>query len=253
MFSALEDLVFEFFNMYLRNSFLDMVLPLLESSLPVFLVAIVSLVIFAVYCKKTYGEMMCRLFLFFGMLGLSAFFAHEGSKIFSFERPRPYQEIAGTMYYDAKADSWMQAQYAMSEGYHPEVKEELAEELPADAENASDAAVSENTDETQEKVQTGNPLNPPKASNIKIIDGSAKLYPSSVLSISMAIAFVIALLMAKTSPYIYLFPLLIGWAQIYTGNVYLSDILMGWIVGILAVIVAWLCFALFFRFTGKNI
>lgn len=275
MFSSLEDLLFEFFNMYLRSSFLDTVLPLLESSLPVFLVAVVSLAVFAVYCKKTYGEMFYRFLLFFGMLGLSAFFAHEGSKTFSFERPRPYQEIAGTMYYNGKEGVWLQAQYAQSEGYYAAVKaaeaadnsnaEQNAAAADATEENIFSAEtdipqempgmaeqIGENADSENMPVQAaGNPLNidPEK---IKVIDGSAKLYPSSVLSISMAIAFVIALLMARTSPYIYLFPALIGWSQIYTGNAYLSDIIVGWIVGILAVFAAWLCFAFFFRFSGKN-
>lgn len=305
MFSSLEDLLFEFFNMYLRSSFLDIVLPWFESSLPVFLVAVVSLAVFAVYCKKTYGEMFYRFLLFFCMLGLSAVFAHEGSKFFSFERPRPYQEIAGTMYYNAKEDIWLQAQYAESEGYHP--VSETAEAGNAEAANventaaeagadraaadkagadspdnvsaadtvsetpeqisSAEAALSDVQDSTESaEVQTDNagsesfaeaqkpvqhPLNI-NTDNIKLIDGSAKLYPSSVLSISMAIAFVIALLMARTSPYIYLFPLLIGWTQVYTGNAYLSDVLVGWIVGILAVVAAWLCFAFFFRFTGKN-
>lgn len=251
MFSSLEDLLFEFFNMYLRSSFLDVVLPLFESSLPVFLVAVISLFVFAVYCKKTYGDMLCRFFLFFAMMGLSAVFAHEGSKFFAFERPRPYQEIAGTMYYNSKEDVWLQAQYAQSQGYNPypqAVQEESAEindEIPA-AEISETPAADQNSAETAK-----NPLNI-DLSKIKVIDGSAKLYPSSVLSISMAIAFVIALLMAKSSPYIYLFPAIIGWAQIYTGNAYLSDILVGWIVGILAVVGAWLCFAFFFRLTGRN-
>lgn len=251
MFSSLEDLLFEFFNMYLRSSFLDIVLPFFESSLPVFLVAVISLLVFAVYCKKTYGDMLCRFFLFFAMMGLSVVFAHEGSKFFSFERPRPYQEIAGTMYYNSKEDVWLQAQYAQSQGYNPypkTVQEESAETNdgnPAE-ETAETPAVEESAAQTAK-----NPLNI-DLSRIKVIDGSAKLYPSSVLSISMAIAFVIALLMAKSSPYIYLFPAIIGWAQIYTGNAYLSDILVGWIVGILAVVGAWLCFAFFFRLTGRN-
>ncbi len=52
MFSYIEDVIFEFFNMYLRNSIFDVVLPLFESSLPVFLLTLVFSVIFAVYCKK---------------------------------------------------------------------------------------------------------------------------------------------------------------------------------------------------------
>ena len=110
MFSSLEDIIFEFFNMYLRNSIFDLVLPFFESSLPVFLVAVISLVIFAIYCKKKYGDMIYRVLLFMGMLGLSAFFAHHMSHFFAFERPRPYQEIAGTMYFDSKDKTWLQAQ-----------------------------------------------------------------------------------------------------------------------------------------------
>lgn len=264
MFSSLEDLLFEFFNMYLRSSVLDTVLPLFESSLPVFLVAVVSLFVFAVYCKKTYGDMFYRFFLFFAMLGLSAVFAHEGSKFFAFERPRPYQEIAGTMYYNAKEDVWLQAQYAQSQGYYPHSQAVQDNEAVADAdteqENAVTGMLTEQTENSSETAnsetgtltnQSTHPLSV-DLSKVKIIDGSAKLYPSSVLSISMAIAFVIALLMAKSSPYIYLFPAIIGWSQIYTGNAYLSDILVGWIVGILAVVGAWLCFAFFFRLTGRN-
>lgn len=271
MFSSLEDMIFEFFNMYLRNSVFDVVLPLFESSLPVFLVAIISLILFAIYCKKKYGEMICRVFLFMGMLGLSAFFAHHGSHFFAFERPRPYQEIAGTMYFDTKDKIWLQAQYAASEGYHP-VPQVSETENPAvsdeqentdqavQTENVQDQAVqSENSAENQENsLSEEEQKEPPlridlKQLQVKWIDGSAKLFPSSVISISMAIAFVIALLVARTSPYIYLFPLLIGWAQIYTGSAYLSDLLVGWCVGLLSVVAAWLCFAFFFRIMGKYI
>lgn len=280
MFSSLEDIIFEFFNMYLRNSVFDLVLPVFESSLPVFLVAVIFLVIFAIYCKKKYGDMIYRVFLFMGMLGLSAFFAHYGARFFAFERPRPYQEIAGTMYYDSKNKTWLQAQYAVSEGYHPfEQQAEADNNVLAEEEMAEEDVQKDTQAETtaqpeavqSETAQAANgqedvlqaedkeeQVEPPlrvdlNALRIKWIDGSAKLFPSSVISISMAIAFVIALLMAKTSPYIYLFPLLIGWSQIYTGSAYLSDLLVGWCVGLLSVVAAWLCFAFFFKLTGKYI
>lgn len=264
MFSSLEDIIFEFFNMYLRNSIFDLVLPFFESSLPVFLVAVFSLVIFAIYCKKKYGDMIYRVLLFMGMLGLSAFFAHHMSHFFAFERPRPYQEIAGTMYFDSKDKTWLQAQYAESEGYHPFAEQVEAKNDAAGEESAAVEEIqkSEQTAPEQTEVlqaeESEEQVTPPirvdlNALRIKWIDGSAKLFPSSVISISMAIAFVIALLMAKTSPYIYLFPLVIGWAQIYTGSAYLSDLLVGWCVGILSVVIAWLCFAFFFRITGKYV
>lgn len=274
MFSSLEDMIFEFFNMYLRNSVFDVVLPLFESSLPVFLVAFVSLIIFAIYCKKKYGEMICRVFLFMGMLGLSAFFAHHGSHFFAFERPRPYQEIAGTMYFDTKDKIWLQAQYAVSEGYHPaeqitETENSIVNDESGKIQN--EAGQAENSQEHAEQSEIAQSAEKQENSflgqeekeaplrvdlsplKVKWIDGSAKLFPSSVISISMAIAFVIALLVARTSPYIYLFPLLIGWAQIYTGSAYLSDLLVGWCVGLLSVVAAWLCFAFFFRITGKYV
>jgi hypothetical protein len=281
MFSSLENMIFEFFNMYLRNSVFDTVLPLFESSLPVFLVAFISLIVFAIYCNRKYGEMICRVFLFMGMLGLSAFFAHHGSHFFAFERPRPYQEIAGTMYFDAKDKIWLQAQYAVKDEYHPVQQieetekngqgENLHEENSIKGENLL-TEENQNTALTADNVQEDGKENEMAAPNqeenegagpplrvdfeqlqVKWIDGSAKLFPSSVISISMAIAFVIALLMARSSPYIYLFPLLIGWAQIYTGSAYLSDLLVGWCVGLLSVVAAWLCFAFFFRITGKYI
>lgn len=271
MFSSLEDMIFEFFNMYLRNSVFDVVLPLFESSLPVFLVALISLIIFAIYCKKKYGEMICRVFLFMGMLGLSAFFAHHGSHFFAFERPRPYQEIAGTMYFDTKDKIWLQAQYAVSEGYHPDQQIMAAENSNASEKIQNEAEPAGNSQENAGQSEIAQSAEKPENTlaeqeekevplrvdlqqlQVKWIDGSAKLFPSSVISISMAIAFVIALLMARVSPYIYLFPLLIGWAQIYTGSAYLSDLLVGWCVGILSVVAAWLCFAFFFRITGKYI
>lgn len=278
MFSSLENIIFEFFNMYLRNSIFDTVLPLFESSLPVFLVALVSLIVFAIYCNRKYGEMICRVFLFMGMLGLSAFFAHHGSHFFAFERPRPYQEIAGTMYFDAKDKIWLQAQYAVKDAYHPtpqiteteqnEPEENLEEEktISENNQNNTDEIVSlqnqqvqnEMAEPSQNEIEDKEEASPPlrvdlDKLHVKWIDGSAKLFPSSVISISMAIAFVIALLMARSSPYIYLFPLLIGWAQIYTGSAYLSDLLVGWCVGLLSVVAAWLCFAFFFRITGKYV
>ena len=261
MFSALEDFLFKFFNMTVRADFLDWFLPLFESSLPVFLVAVISALSFAIYCKKTYGEFLYRFILFMAMIVLSAIFAKQAANSIYIERPRPYQEIAGTMFYDEQEKTWMQAQYAVDELYPPVTIEEENESTQQNSldkeqiidnvektkeenisgsfeeqeEVSSNEELQNNTQEIQENKEI---IQEEKNNNISdveqniaskneqptfVIHGQAKLQPSSVIAISMAIAFVIALLVAKAMPYIYLFPLLIGWAQIYTGNAYLSD------------------------------
>lgn len=285
MFSALEDLFFKFVNMTLRADFLDWFLPLFESSLPVFLVTVGSIFLFAIYCKKTYGEFFYRFLLFMGMIVLSAFFAKQLAKTIYIERPRPYQEIAGTMFYDEHEKTWMQAQYAVEDVYPP-VNTEFVDNTANDTRNTDNAIESDiSTDDafnqeiissdqennnsneqpsivedttnnltndvadTQSTMSTQNQL--ANKTPTFVIHGQAKLQPSSVIAISMAIALVIALLVAKAMPYIYLFPLLIGWSQIYTGNAYVSDLIVGWIVAIIAVFFAWACFALFFKYAAR--
>ncbi len=281
MFSALEDFIFKLVNMTLRADFLDWFLPLFESSLPVFLVAVGSIFLFALYCKKTYGDFFYRFLLFMGMIVLSAFFAKQGAKSIYIERPRPYQEIAGTMFYDDHEKTWMQAQYAVEDVYppvHTDFVDNTANNVDSaiESDNSIDVArdqeiVSsdqENTNtEDQSIVEDSTNILPNDVTDTQstmsnqnqlanktptfVIHGQAKLQPSSVIAISMAIAFVIALLVAKAMPYIYLFPLLIGWSQMYTGNAYLSDIIVGWIVAIIAVFFAWACFALFFKYVAR--
>lgn len=289
MFSALEDFLFKLFNMTLRADFLDWFLPLFESSLPVFLVALISVLVFAGYCKKTYGEFFYRFLLFMGMIVLSAIFAKQAAKTVYIERPRPYQEIAGTMFYDDQEKTWMQAQYAVDELYPPVPlekndqgiieennqnthlednsfsqnnnennvsnesdtnDEQKQEEISLDEVLENSSSV-QNSDETVETTQEEFPSTSVIKKNTFVIHGQAKLQPSSVIAISMAIAFVIALLMAKTMPYIYLFPLVIGWSQIYTGNAYLSDLIVGWVLGMISVVLAWLCFAFFFKYAAR--
>lgn len=76
--------------------------------------------------------------------------------------------------------------------------------------------------------------------------------PSSFAANAMAMAIVIALLFHRTSPWIYMMPIIVGWARVYTGNSYPMDILVGWIWGILAVAIAWLVCDVMFRFVSKN-
>ncbi len=76
--------------------------------------------------------------------------------------------------------------------------------------------------------------------------------PSAFAASVMAIAFVIGLLFHRASPWVYVFPVLVGWSRIYTGNSYPLDIVVGWIFGILAVAITWFICDFIFRSVSKN-
>ncbi len=77
-------------------------------------------------------------------------------------------------------------------------------------------------------------------------------FPSSHAANSMAIATVLALLFRRLSPWIFLFPLMVGWSRVYMGKHFPFDVVSGYLVGVLAVLVIWWVFSLiFFRSIRK--
>lgn len=64
-------------------------------------------------------------------------------------------------------------------------------------------------------------------------------FPSSHAATSMAVALGVALLFARSRPWIFALPLLVGWSRIYVGKHFPADVIVGWIVGAIAVILVW--------------
>lgn len=77
-------------------------------------------------------------------------------------------------------------------------------------------------------------------------------FPSSHAANSMAIATALALLFRRANPWIFLFPIMVGWSRIYMGKHFPFDVISGYVVGVLAVLVIWWFFSLlFFRSIRK--
>lgn len=76
--------------------------------------------------------------------------------------------------------------------------------------------------------------------------------PANLAMSSMAVCFAIALLCSRTSPWIFIMPILVAWSCIYTGQNYPLDILVGWILAIFVIFVAWWLANTFFGFFTKN-
>ncbi|WP_298067848.1 phosphatase PAP2 family protein [uncultured Mailhella sp.] len=77
--------------------------------------------------------------------------------------------------------------------------------------------------------------------------------PSSPAAACMAVAVVLSLLFYRSNPWVYLLPLSVGLSQIYVGKNYPSDIIVGWLIGVLSVIaVWWICHLIFIRFSSHR-
>lgn len=63
--------------------------------------------------------------------------------------------------------------------------------------------------------------------------------PSSHAATSMAVALGVALLFAKSRPWIFALPLLVGWSRMYVGKHFPADVIVGWLVGAIAVVLVW--------------
>jgi len=77
--------------------------------------------------------------------------------------------------------------------------------------------------------------------------------PSSPSAACMAVAVVLSLLFYRSNPWIYLLPLCVGLSQVYVGKNYPTDVLVGWIIGVLSVLtVWWVCHLIIIRFSSQR-
>ena len=77
--------------------------------------------------------------------------------------------------------------------------------------------------------------------------------PSSAAAACMAVAVVLSLLFAKANPWVFFLPVRVGFSQIYVGKNYPFDILVGWLLGLVAVIaVWWVCHLIIIRFSSHR-
>ena len=78
-------------------------------------------------------------------------------------------------------------------------------------------------------------------------------FPSSHAATSMAVALVVSLLFRRSNPWIFALPLFVGWSRIYVGKHLPVDVVGGWCVGMLSVLVVWWgCHLLFIRFFNRR-
>ena len=78
-------------------------------------------------------------------------------------------------------------------------------------------------------------------------------FPSSHAATSMAVALVVSLLFRRSNPWIFALPLFVGWSRIYVGKHCPVDVVGGWCVGMLSVLVVWWgCHLLFIRFFNRR-
>lgn len=77
-------------------------------------------------------------------------------------------------------------------------------------------------------------------------------FPSSHAATSMAVALGTALLFARSRPWIFALPFLVGWSRVYVGKHFPLDVVAGWLVGALAVVAVWWICHVLFRVVGRR-
>lgn len=77
--------------------------------------------------------------------------------------------------------------------------------------------------------------------------------PSPPAAACMAVAVVLSLLFYRSNPWVFLLPVSVGFSQVYVGRNYPFDILMGWAIGLVSVILVWwVCHLIFVRFSSHR-
>ena len=97
----LDSALFSLFNGIFRNRIFDILLPLFSDTRLLWLILLGSIVIYAVYCQRRFGESLWRVVVLALFLGLSILTAYLAVTIISdsTERYSPAQVISGTHYY----------------------------------------------------------------------------------------------------------------------------------------------------------
>lgn len=97
----LDIALFSLFNGIFRNRVFDVLLPLFSDIRLLWLILLFSIGIYALYCKRRFGESLWRVVVLALFLGLSILAAQLAATIIndSTERRSPAQVISGTYYY----------------------------------------------------------------------------------------------------------------------------------------------------------
>lgn len=187
MFTFFDSVVFSFFNETLRNSVLDVLLPLISEPLVLGLALILFLIGYWYYCKHKEGDAIWPVTALVLFLALSALVCWGICDLLGSwsGRLRPFESLPGTLHYLGSFD-WR---------------------VVAEADLVS--------------------------------SGPGRSFPSLWACLSMAFAVIISVLFRRSNPWIYLIPILVGWARLYLGYNYPSDIIVGWLLGVFSVFLVW--------------
>ncbi len=258
MVNILDFALFRLLNDYSRFPVLDLIMPVFAHPYFVLAFALILLASFTIICRKVYGEAMWRTIALSFLLLVSVGIAFTGSNFWknTFERSRPYETLPQIIFYDGQKDAWIKTELLQNASQKPETALSASENTQTtEAEKISIESANELLAEKVKQVTN-------EQYNLEIIspthleelhNKSGFSMPSALAAISMAITLIISLLIAKTSPWIYIVPILIGWARIYTGYSYPLDIVVGWIWSVFAVAIAWfICDFILKRFSKTH-
>ncbi len=243
MINILDFALFRLINDYARLHFLDLIMPIFASELFLIGFVIFILFVFAIICRKIYGNFFWRLMalslLFVATILVTHFSSHFWKD--NFERLRPIFSLPQIVYFDSEQNSWMKTGELVTN-----IETLFNTPATSDAQKEQSNEVEQAEAQIVEHLAMANKIlkyeqkdyNIDKLAEIQKHSGFSM--PSSVAACSMAITLIISLLLPRSNPWIYIIPIIIGWARIYTGYSFPLDIVVGWIWGILCVAITWL-------------
>ncbi len=309
MINILDFALFRVINDYARLPIFDLIFPFLSTIWVFPSFVLILLVLFAVFCKKVYGEFFWRLMALSLLFTLTICISDFGSKFLKnhYERLRPIETLPHIVYFDTNLKAWYNTEETIVstpdenaekspsivkkplknsdgseetlEGSNSKTNPLNASESPEKTLETKDDAnlLADNLDQTiddkimeevdsdnhKSDIETGQTIE-----NISVLKYNFKTYdkqelaeilnntgfsiPSSMASNFMAVVLIISLLLPRTTPWIYLIPIVMGWIKVYCGYSFPLDIIMGWIWGIVSVAIAWLICEFIFRKFSKT-